>query len=387
MSAGERELHVFLVAGEESGDRLGAALMAALKTLTPQVRFSGVGGHQMAAQGLESAVSSTPPAIIGFAAIPARIVEYLRLIRQTADAVVAAKPDALVIIDSPEFTHRVAKQVRRRAPAIPIINYGAPSVWAWRPKRARAMRSYVDHVLALLPFEPEAYVRLHGPPCSFVGHPATERLADLRPTPDEARRRMESPPTVLVMPGSRRGEISRLLGLFKSAVEEIAARAPDAEFVVPAVPALIERLEKETASWRAKVRIVSDRDERNAAFRAARLALVKSGTSTLEVALAGVPMVATYKISHIEGIVTLFVLKVPSVILVNLILGENVVPELLQYNATPAKLVAAAMPLFDDGPERQRQIEAFKRLDTIMQIGTDPPSVKAAEIVLQYALR
>jgi lipid-A-disaccharide synthase len=382
-----RELHVFLVAGEESGDRLGAALMGALRALAPGVRFSGVGGHQMEAQGLSRAVTRTPSAIIGFAAIPARIVEYLRLIRQTADAVIAAKPDVLVIIDSPEFTHRVAKHVRRMAPDIPIINYGAPSVWAWRPGRARAMRGYVDHVMALLPFEPDAFKRLDGPPCSFVGHPATEHIGDLRPSAEDAQRRVASPARVVVMPGSRRGEISRLLQLFRTAVEGIATQRSDVEFVMPAVPSLSDLLKRETAMWRAKVSVVTGTQERNAAFRTACLALVKSGTSTLEVALAGVPMVATYRISHIEAVVAHFVLKVPSVILVNLVLGENIVPELLQYQATPGNLIAAAMPLLNDGSERRRQVDAFRRLDDIMQIGGEPPSMKAAKIVLQYASR
>jgi lipid-A-disaccharide synthase len=341
----------------------------------------------MEAQGLSRAVTRTPSAIIGFAAIPARIVEYLRLIRQTADAVIAAKPDVLVIIDSPEFTHRVAKHVRRMAPDIPIINYGAPSVWAWRPGRARAMRGYVDHVMALLPFEPDAFKRLDGPPCSFVGHPATEHIGDLRPSAEDAQRRVASPARVVVMPGSRRGEISRLLQLFRTAVEGIATQRSDVEFVMPAVPSLSDLLKRETATWRAKVSVVTGTQERNAAFRTARLALVKSGTSTLEVALAGVPMVATYRISHIEAVVAHFVLKVPSVILVNLVLGENIVPELLQYQATPGNLIAAAMPLLNDGSERRRQVDAFRRLDDIMQIGGEPPSMKAAKIVLQYASR
>lgn len=387
MNVGSPGLHVFLVAGEESGDRLGAALMSAVRSLAPEVRFSGVGGHLMDAQGLSRAVAHMPSAIIGFAAIPARIVDYLRLIRQTADAVIAARPDVLVIIDSPEFTHRVAKRVRRMAPDIPIVNYGAPSVWAWRPGRARAMRRYVDHVMALLPFEPEAFRRLDGPPCSFVSHPVIDRIDDLRPTPEDAARRLAAPARILMMPGSRRGEIKRLLGLFRATAEGIAARNADVEFVIPAVPALADMLRQETTAWRAEVSVATGLQEHNAAFRTARLALVKSGTSTLEVALAGVPMVATYKVSHLEGIVAQFVLKVPSVILVNLILGADVVPELLQYRATANKLIAAAMPLLADGPERRSQLDAFKRLDAIMQIDGESPSMKAARIVLQYARR
>ena len=171
--------HVFLVAGEDSGDRLGAALIAAMRQRCPGARFSGVGGTQMAGQGVHSLFPLGDLAIIGFAAIPAKLPKILARIRQTADAVIAAKPDVLVVIDSPEFTHRVARRVRTRASAIPIVDYVCPSVWAWRPRRARAMRAYVDHVLALLPFEPAVLQRLGGPPSTFVGHPLSERIASL----------------------------------------------------------------------------------------------------------------------------------------------------------------------------------------------------------------
>ena len=215
LPARDRELAIVLVAGEESGDQLGAPLMRALKERTGgRVRFAGVGGREMAAEGLVSLFPIEDLAIIGFAAIPRRLPLILRRIRETAALVVAAQPDALVIIDSPDFTHRVARRVRAAAPAIPILDYVSPSVWAWRPGRARAMRGYVDHVLALLPFEPAAHARLGGPPCTYVGHPLLERLAQLRPSAEEARRRLAEPPVVLVLPGSRGGEIRRLLAIF-----------------------------------------------------------------------------------------------------------------------------------------------------------------------------
>jgi lipid-A-disaccharide synthase len=206
--------HIFLVAGEESGDRLGAVLIAAIRRRHPGARFSGVGGVQMAGQGVQSLFPLGDLAIIGFAAIPASLPKILQRIRESADAAIAAKPDVLVIIDSPEFTHRVARRVRARAPAIPIVDYVCPSVWAWRPGRARAMRTYVDHVLALLPFEPAAMRRLGGPPCTFVGHPLSEHVASVRPNAEEARRRVSDPPLLLVLPGSRTGEIRRMAGIF-----------------------------------------------------------------------------------------------------------------------------------------------------------------------------
>jgi lipid-A-disaccharide synthase len=388
VSAAGGELHVFLVAGEESGDRLGAALMRALRLATSGgIRFSGVGGTQMAEEGLARVVAASPTPIIGFAAIPAAALHYWRLIRQTAAAAIAANPDVMVIIDSPEFTHRVARRVRRAAPGIPIVDYGAPSVWAWRPGRARAMRRYIDHVIALLPFEPAAFARLNGPPCSFAGHPASERARAVRPNEEEALRRMASPPIVLVMPGSRRGEITRMLGLFKATVEGLATQIGEVEFVVPAVAELADLLRQQVSTWRATMRIVCEPADRDAAFRMARLALVKSGTSTLEVALANIPMVTTYKVSALEAFIARRMLNVSSVILVNLVLGEDVVPELLQEDATPEKIIAAAMPLFADTPERRRQLGAFARLDTIMQIGGGSPSARAAAIVLEHVRR
>ena len=221
-----RALSIYLVAAEESGDALGAALARALTEREGGlVKLAGVGGREMAAAGIASPFAIDELAIIGVSAIPRRLPTILRRIRQTADRIVAARPDALVIIDSPDFTHRVARRVRRRAPAIPILDYVSPSVWAWRPGRARAMRDYIDAVLAILPFEPAAHLRLGGPPCFYVGHPLIERIGQMRPNADEMRRRLADPPVVLVLPGSRSGEIRRLLGIFGAAIEAVAARA------------------------------------------------------------------------------------------------------------------------------------------------------------------
>ena len=378
--------HVFLVAGEESGDRLGAALIAAIRQRTQgNVRFSGVGGAYMAAEGVPSIFPLGDLAIIGVAAIMAGLPKILRRIRETADAVIAANPDVLVIIDSPEFTHRVARRVRGRAPGIPIVDYVCPSVWAWRPGRARAMRGYIDHVLALLPFEPKVLSELGGPPCSYVGHPLTERASNLRPNGLEQRLRMAGPPLLLVMPGSRTGEIRRMAPVFGEAVARIAEQFGDIEVVVPAVDRLADTARAATASWRVPTRVVSDAGEKNEMFRSARAALTKSGTSTLELAVAGVPMVAAYKVSLIEELVARLLINVPSAILANLVLGENVVPELLQRECTAERLFSILLPLLSDTPERRRQIEAFARLDAIMGIGSAKPSERAAELVLDCA--
>ena len=378
--------HVFLVAGEDSGDRLGAALIAAIKQRSQGLaRFSGVGGAHMAQAGMASLFPLGDLAIIGFAAIPASLPKILQRIRETAGAVIDARPDVLVIIDSPEFTHRVARRVRARAPAIPIVDYVCPSVWAWRPGRARAMRAYVDHVLALLPFEPAVLRQLGGPACTFVGHPLSERVASLRPSAEEARRRLGDPPLLLVLPGSRASEISRMAGVFGEAVALVADRLGTLEVVVPAVPRLADTVQAAVASWRVPARVVTEPDQKDAAFRNARAALTKSGTSTLELAVAGVPMAAAYKVPLLEELIGRMLITASSAILTNLVLGENVVPEFLQRDCTPERLAGALLPLLGDTPERRRQIEAFSRLDTIMEIGKAAPSERAAAVVLDCA--
>lgn len=382
-------LNVFLVAGEESGDRLGTALMRALKERTGgHVRFSGVGGHGMESEGLTSLFPIEELSIIGFSAILRQLPAILRRIRQTVHAVTAAAPDILVIIDSPEFTQRVAQRVHAIAPSIPIVDYVSPSVWAWRPGRARKMRGYVDHILALLPFEPDAHRRLGGPSCTYVGHPLTQEIAELRPTADEAQRQLAAPPVLLVLPGSRSGEIQRLMGTFAETVALVAGKIGAVDLVLPTTPRLADRVKEAVASWPLKPSIVVDGHEKRAAFRIARAALAKSGTVTLELALAGVPMVTAYKVSRLETWIGRPIKnRLPSVILANLVLGENVVPEFLQEDCTPDRLAAALVPLLRDTPERRRQVEAFARLDDIMEIGKSAPAMRAAEIVLEVALQ
>jgi len=378
--------HVFIVAGEESGDRLGAALIAALKDATGgAVRASGIGGTHMAAAGVTSHFPLGDLAIMGFAAIPARLPLILRRIREAADAVIAAKPDVLVIIDSPEFTHRVAKRVRAHAPHIPIVDYVCPSVWAWRSGRARKMRAYVDRVLALLPFEPEAMRRLGGPPTDFVGHPLAEAVTRLRPAADEARRRLADPPVLLVLPGSRTAEVRRLAAVLGDAVGRVAAAAGPLDVVVPAVPRLARLVEEAVARWPVAARVVTDQRDKDAAFRIARAALTKSGTSTLELAVAGVPMVAAYKVTVLEEVIARLLFKIDTVILANLVLGEKVVPEFWQSAFTADNLVTALLPLLGDTPQRRAQVAAFTRLDGLMEIGSAVPSRRAADLVLTAA--
>lgn len=374
---------IFLIATEESGDRLGSALMKVLRQrLGDGVQFEGVGGRTMTREGLNSLFPIEELSIVGFAAVVGQLPKILRLIRQTADAVTEVAPDALVIIDSPDFTHRVARRVRARNPAIPVVDYVSPSVWAWRPGRARAMLGYVDHVLGLLPFEPEEYRKLRGPPCSYVGHPLIEQLPSLRPNAEEQARRDAEPPVLLVLPGSRRSEIRHHLDVFGATVGRLQAEGRAFALMLPTMPHLEAAIREGVANWPVKPQIVVGENEKRAAFRIAHAALAKSGTVTLELALSGIPMVTAYRVSAIEAFILRRAVKVSSVILANLVIGKEVIPEFLQEDCTPEKLAPALTEVLTDSPLRRQQVEAFAQLDTIMSTGNKSPSVLAADTVL-----
>ena len=374
---------IFLIATEESGDRLGAHLMKVLRQrLGGAVQFEGVGGLAMTREGLKPLFPIEELSIIGFSAVIKQLPKVLRLIRGTVAAVLRAEPDILVIIDSPDFTHRVARRVRANDSTIPIVDYVSPSVWAWRPGRARSMRAYVDHVLALLPFEPEEYHRLHGPPCSYVGHPLTEQLASLRPNAEEKARRDAASPVLLVLPGSRRSEIRHHMAVFGEALDKLQATGKAFELILPTMPHLLEAVREGVSTWKVTPRIVVGEQEKRAAFRTAAAALAKSGTVTLELALSGVPMVTAYRTGALEAFIVRRALTVSSVILANLVIGENVVPEFLQENCTADKLASALREILSESPVRRRQLEAFARIDGIMSTGNQAPSVRAADIVL-----
>jgi lipid-A-disaccharide synthase len=373
---------IYLIATEESGDRLGAALMRALRdTHGVGVVFKGIGGRGMAEQGIASLFPIDDLSIIGFAAVVKQLPMLMRRIRSAAEDALAARPDMLVIIDSPDFTHRVARRVHAKNPAITIVNYVSPSVWAWRSGRARVMRGYVDHVLALLPFEPEAHRRLGGPPCTYVGHPLIEQIASLRPDAGEQTRRDAQPPILLVLPGSRRGEIRHHMQVFGDALTALRSSGVAFEAVLPTMPHLIDAVREAVAAWPVQPRIVIGEDEKRAAFRVAHAALAKSGTVTLELAIAGVPMVTAYRGGAIEAFIAKRVVKLTSVILANLVIGDNVIPEFLQERCTPDLLASALKDVLQDTPMRQRQVNAFTTLDSVMATGTMTPSEAAASVV------
>jgi lipid-A-disaccharide synthase len=377
------KLRVFIAIGEPSGDQLGARLMRALREATGgEVEFLGIAGEAMHAEGLKSLFPLPDLAVMGVLPVIAKLPRLIARIHETARAVIAARPDILVIIDSPDFTHRVARIARRALPALPIVDYVSPSVWAWRPGRAKAMRAYVDRLLALLPFEPAAHERLGGPPCFYVGHPLIERRGELQPDAGDAARRDAAPPLIVVLPGSRRSVIKRLINDFGAALALLSRQVGLIEIVLPTLPHLAVEIGVQTAAWPTKPRIVVGEVAKFGAFRRARAALVASGTATLELALAGVPMVGAYKVSRLEEPLKYFI-HVPSILLPNLILGERAIPEFLQRECTPERLATALAELVANGEPRQAQLAALSRLDDLMRLDDGAaPSARAARLTL-----
>lgn len=380
MSAPERPLDVFLVAGEESGDLLAAPLMRALAARGP-ARFRGVGGTRMAAAGLASLYPMDDITAIGFGQVIAGLPRILRRLRETVSAILADPPDVLVLVDAPDFTHRVAARIRARLPDLPIVKYVAPTVWVWRPGRARAMRPHVDHVLALLPFEPEVMDRLGGPPTTYVGHPLLGEMDALTPSVEDMARREAQPPLLLALPGSRRSELARLGNDFGAALGRLRDSGQAFELVLPTLERRLPEVRALVETWPVQPHIVTEDSHKRAAFRRARAALAASGTVTLELALAGVPMVTAYKVTPVEAWLAPLLLSGTSIILANRVLGEDVVPEYLQTACTPANLAEGLAVAMRDGPARARQLRGFKRLRDILAIEGESPAERAARVV------
>lgn len=374
-----------LIAGEASGDALALRFIESLRQRLGEreLVLAGVGGERLLAQGLRPFFDQADIAVMGFGPVIARLPLLLRRMEDAARGIVAFEPDLLLTIDSPDFALRVARKVRARAPQIPIVHWVCPSVWAWRSGRARRMKPHIDRILALLPFEPEALARLQGPETVYVGHPLLARLALLRPSPQEAPLRADQRrPRVLVLPGSRRSEIAHLMPVFGQAVALVASARPQARFILPAVTHLAPSIAEAMAAWPVKAEIVSGEAAKLEAFRSARAALAASGTVTLELALSQVPTVAAYKGANWEAALARRLVKLPSVILPNLILGRSIVPEFIQETAVPQALAAALLAALDDGEARRRQLEGFVEVETIMRSAGADPAANAVAAAL-----
>ena len=386
---------LFIVAGEPSGDLLGGALVAGLRQLCGDgLALEGVGGPAMAAGGLASRFPMEELSVMGLAEVAPRLPNLLRRIRETGDAVAAAAPDALIGIDSPDFTLRVARRARKLRPDLKVIHYVAPSVWAWRPGRAAKMAEVVDHVLALLPFEPP-YMEAAGMTCDFVGHPiAAERQAS---TEEVAALRAElaigpDQPVLALLPGSRNGEVTRLAPVFAEVARRLRARNPRLAVIVPAagpvVGALDATMRADDEGW---PHVMDPRGfpapvweaRKRAAFAAADVALAASGTVSLELAAAGTPMVIAYDANALTAWIARRMVRVDTATLVNLVTGTRAIPEFLFERCTPAEITPAVERLFVDPDAVAGQAAAADAAMTLLGRGGEAPGLRAASSVLR----
>ena len=377
----ERSLDITVLAGEPSGDALGGRLMKALiERSGGAIQFRGVGGETMAALGLESSFPMVELSVMGLAEIVPRAPHLLKRIRQTVAAVREARPDALITIDAPGFNFRVAR--RLAGCGIPLIHYVAPSVWAWRPGRAREIAGFLDHLLALLPFEPP-YFEAVGLPCTFVGHPVVENEVAADGSVFRARHRVPpDAPLLALLPGSRRAEVERLLPLFVEAAARLGARLPGLHIVAPTVPAVAAAVAEGMACSDLPVVVVNTAEDRAHALAASDAALAASGTVTLELAAAAVPMVVAYRLNPATAVIARRLITVNHMCLVNIILDRPVVPELIQEACTPDRLESAVARILVDPRARAGQIEAAREAVWRLRPDGAAPSVRAAETIL-----
>lgn len=377
-------MRVFVIAGEPSGDLLGGALLAGLRKLDPALQIAGVGGPAMAAQGLESRFPMSELSVMGLAEVLPRYRALQRRIAETVRAVVDFAPDALVTIDSPDFCLRVARGVRALAPGIRTVHYVAPSVWAWRPGRAERMAEVIDHVLAILPFEPPL-MHEAGMSCDFVGHPvvaepvaSADEAAAFRTANDIA----PDAPLVLCLPGSRRGEVGRLGARFDEALMRLRDRVPEIRVVLPTVPGVADLVGPMAKRWPTTPVVVEGAADKRAAFAAADLALAASGTVSLELAANGVPMVIGYDMAPLSRILIGLMLRTDTVTLVNLVSETRSVPEFLGRRCQPGPMANALITLLDDEDARSEQVAAMELTMQRLGRGGEPPGLRAARSVL-----
>jgi lipid-A-disaccharide synthase len=373
---------IFLIAGEPSGDALGGRLMAALERMCDgKVRFAGIGGPLMEAEGLQSLFPMAELSIMGLAEVLPHIPHLARRLGQTVAEVKERRPDVVVTIDSPGFNFRVAK--RLRGAGIPLIHYVAPTVWAWRPRRAREIAAFLDHLLALLPFEPPYFEEV-GLGCTFVGHSVVESGAG-RGDGEGFRARhgvSGETPLICVLPGSRRGETARLMPLFAETLGILAKTRPNLTAVVPTVETVAADVAGAVSDWPVPAVVVRGEAEKFDAFAASAVALAASGTVALELAMARVPTVIGYRVNALTAWLARRMIRVRFVNLVNLILDRGAVPELLQRDCRPERLAAAIEGLFDDEAARGAQIAAARDAMVQLGFGGPSPSERAARAVL-----
>ena len=373
-------MKLFLIAGEPSGDRLGAALMDGLRLLAPGVTFRGVGGPMMLAQGMPSLFPMDELSVMGIAEVLPKYRALKRRISQTALAVIESGADALITIDSPDFCLRVARLVKAALPDLRTIHYVAPSVWAWRPGRAARMAQVIDHVLALLPFEPP-YMTAAGMTCDFVGHPV---VADLLATPVERAMMDGQGPLILALPGSRRAEVTRLAPVIGEVLGMLRAQHPDLRVALPTVGGLLNLVRDLTANWPVRPDIILDPAAKRAAFAAADVAIAASGTVSLELAANDCPMVIAYALNPVTMWLMRRAALIDTVTLVNIVSEQRVIPEFIQERCRADLIAPALHRLLTDKPARDSQLHAMQITMERLGRGGAAPGLRAAQSVLSH---
>jgi lipid-A-disaccharide synthase len=372
---------IYLIAGEPSGDLIGGRLMAALNEAAPGVRFAGIGGARMAEQGLSSLAPIAELAVMGLAEVLPHARRILRHVRATVADIEARRPAIVVTIDSSGFTWRVARRLRAAGNKVKLVHVVAPMVWAWRAHRAKEIARWYDRLLVLLPFEPPYFEKV-GLATTFIGHPVLESGADRGDGPAFRARHSLAPSTPLLamLPGSRRGELDRLLPIFAATMARLQPRYPGLRVVVPTLPHLGPIVR--AGPWPAAPILVEREAEKYAAFAASNVALAASGTVALELAMAHLPAAIAYRVSPLTHFVVRRMVKVRYANLVNLLLDRLAVPELIQADCTPDKLAASVARLLGDDAARAAQIAAYDAALALLGRGGETPSRRAAQEIL-----
>ncbi len=371
------KLRIYFVVGEDSGDALGVKLIDAFEELSQEITPMGLAGEKMKEKGVASLFDISELSVMGISAVASKLPSLLKRIKQTANDVIDKKPDVLLLIDSPEFSYRVAKKVRKQLPQVKIVKYVAPTVWAWRPGRAKKIKPYIDHIMAILPFEPELLKKLGGPDATYVGHPLAAEMPVIE---TKSKKKCAAIPKLVVLPGSRRGELKLMLPIIRDTLQILRDRGNDFEVTLPAVTRLETEIQEHTKDWKVKPIIVSGEESKIEAFKNADLALATSGTVILELALYKVPMISIYQLDRImmrlRHIITAWTTALP-----NLIADYPFIPERLNENAHPEHLARMLERLMLAGEERNVQLKGFDKITKQLKNEKSGAVVAAQKII------
>lgn len=379
-------MRIYLIAGEPSGDLLGSRLMRAMIAKDPQTEFFGVGGETMQREGLESLFDISELAVMGIVEVIPSIPRILKRIRQVVEDIERVKPDVVVTVDSWSFSARIHKLLKKKKLSIPQVHYVAPQVWAWKKKRARTMHKYIDRLLTLFPYEPK-YFTPYGLKTDFVGHPVIESLV-IYGSKTDFRERFNVPPAseiMVVLPGSRKNEVARLLPIFLSVAQQFYEKHPEYVFVIPTVKTVEDKVQAMVKETNLPVIVVNTESDRYDAFHAANVAVAASGTVALELAMVDVPHIIAYRVSPLTAFLARHFLKIEFVNLTNILIGREIVPELLQENCAEDKILYYVNELIKQKDLYQRQMDGFEKVRKILGLGEQTPSDNAADIIFKMA--